>query len=174
MNWSQGKIWKRFEYFLALSPVVFLQTWRIRRINTGFYINFSFLNSSNFGNISAMCGKLVHSIRLKFSNCRMRWETGETWKVYSSCGMKTDFCYYVCSSLSLTTPPAAMWMRTLFLTPRLEQWKSIKYAVRYVIGSAAASSKLMLSGITKHKLAAIQVYSDQAPSVVKQVIREPT
>jgi len=65
-------------------------------------------------------------------------------------------------------------MRTLFLTPRLEQWKSIKYAVRYVIGRAAASSKLMLSGITKHKLAAIQVYSDQAPSVVKQVIREPT
>lgn len=46
--------------------------------------------------------------------------------------------------------------------------------MRYVIGIAAASSKLMLSGIRKHVLAGIQVYSDQAPSVVKQVTREPT
>ena len=50
----------------------------------------------------------------------------------------------------------------------------MRYAVRYAIGMAAASSKLMLSGITKHELAGIQVYSDQAPSVVKQVTREPT
>ena len=50
----------------------------------------------------------------------------------------------------------------------------MRYAVRYVTGIAAASSKLMLSGITKHMLAGIQVYSDQAPSVDKQVTREPT
>lgn len=50
----------------------------------------------------------------------------------------------------------------------------MKYAVRYVIGRAAASSKVILSGITKHALAGIQVYSDQAPSVVKQPTREPT
>lgn len=46
--------------------------------------------------------------------------------------------------------------------------------MRYVIGSAAASSKVMLSGMTKQAAAGIQAYSDQALSAVKQATRAPT